>query len=83
MRLLIFGVSAEISQAVKNILTMGGSSQVWRSIPHKHQTVTVLVSETTLAVEFDDGDPRVICRTSGQPVRSIKGLRPRIAAPIS
>lgn len=28
----------------------------------KHQTVTVLVSETTLTVEFDDGDARVITR---------------------
>jgi hypothetical protein len=23
---------------------------------HKHRTVTVLVSETTLTIEFDDGD---------------------------
>lgn len=34
---------------------------------HKHQTVTVLVSETTLTVEFDDGDARVIRRTTTQP----------------
>jgi hypothetical protein len=26
---------------------------------HKHQTVTVLVSKTTLTVEFGDGDTRV------------------------
>ena len=44
---------------------------------HKHQTVTVLVSETTLAVELADGDTRVIRRTTTQPVRSIKGQRPR------
>jgi hypothetical protein len=50
---------------------------------HKHQTVTVLVSETTLAVELDDGDMRVIRRTTTQPVRSIKGQRPRTAASIS
>jgi hypothetical protein len=43
---------------------------------HKHQTVTVLVSETTLTVEFDDGDARVIRRTTTRPVRSIKGQRP-------
>jgi len=30
---------------------------------HKHQTVTVLVSETTLTVECGDGDTRVIRRT--------------------
>ena len=41
------------------------------------QTVTVLVSETTLAVELDDGDVRVFRRTSTKPVRSIKGQRPR------
>jgi hypothetical protein len=49
---------------------------------HKHQTVTVLVSETTLAVTFADGDTRVIRRTTTQPVRSIKGQRPRISISI-
>jgi transposase InsO family protein len=50
---------------------------------HQHQTVTVLVSETTLAVEFADGDTKIISRTSSQPVRSIKGQRPRTATNIS
>ena len=50
---------------------------------HQHQTVTVLVSETTLAVEFDDGDTRVVRRTTSQPVRSIKGHRPRTVPSIS
>lgn len=40
---------------------------------HQHQTVTVIVSETTLTVEFGDGDVRVIRRTTTKPVRSIKG----------
>jgi hypothetical protein len=39
---------------------------------HAGQTVTVLVSDTTLAIEFTDGDVRVIRRTTTQPVRSIK-----------
>jgi hypothetical protein len=39
---------------------------------HQHQTVTVLVADTTLTIEFDDGD-------TTQPVRSIKGQRPRTA----
>ena len=43
------------------------------------RTVTVLVSETTLAVEQDDGDVRVFRRTTTQPVRSIKAQRPRTA----
>jgi transposase InsO family protein len=47
------------------------------------QTVTVLVSGTTLAIESSDGDTRVIRRTTTQPVRSIKGQRPRTATPIS
>jgi hypothetical protein len=50
---------------------------------HKHQTVTVLVAETTLAVEHDDGDVQVIRRITTQPVRSIKGQRPRTATSIS
>jgi len=36
------------------------------------QTVAVLVSETTLAVELDDADVRVSRRTTTEPVRSIK-----------
>jgi transposase InsO family protein len=50
---------------------------------YKHQTVTVLVSDTTLATELADGDVRVIRRTTTQPVRSIKGQRPRTATSVS
>jgi len=50
---------------------------------HKSQTVTVLVSETTLAIELDDQEVRVVRRTTTQPVRSIKGQRPRNAASVS
>ena len=32
-----------------------------------------MVSATTLAIEFADGDTRVIRRTTTEPVRSIKG----------
>jgi len=49
----------------------------------KHQTVTVLVSETTLTVERGDGGTRVIRRTTTQPVRSVKGQRPRTATSVS
>ena len=44
---------------------------------HSQQTVTVLVFDTTLVIEFADGYTRVIRRTTTQPVRSIKGQRPR------
>ncbi|RQX00221.1 IS481 family transposase [Micromonospora inaquosa] len=50
---------------------------------HRHQTVTVTVSETTLAIELTDGDTKVVRRTTTQPVRSIKGQRPRIATHVS
>jgi hypothetical protein len=47
---------------------------------HKHQSVKVLVSETTMAIELDDQEVRVVRRTTTQPVRSNKGQRPRNAA---
>lgn len=50
---------------------------------HQHQTLTVLVSETTLAIELEVGEIRTIRRTSTQPVRSIKGQRPRTATTVS
>ncbi|WP_174361707.1 hypothetical protein [Micromonospora aurantiaca (nom. illeg.)] len=50
---------------------------------HRHQTVTVTVSETTLAIELTDDDTKVIRRSTTQPVRSIKGQRPRIATHVS
>jgi hypothetical protein len=43
----------------------------------KHRTVTIAVSETTLAIELDDGDTRIVRRTTTQPVRNIKTHRPR------
>jgi hypothetical protein len=46
-------------------------------------TLTVAVSETTLAIELDDQEVRVVRRTTTQPVRSIKGQRPRNAASVS
>jgi hypothetical protein len=48
---------------------------------HAHRTVTVHVSETTLAIELADGDTRVVRRTTTQPVRNIKANRPRPAKP--
>ena len=46
---------------------------------HQHRTVTVVVSETTLAIELPDADDLVVRRTTDQPIRSIKGQRPRTA----
>ena len=47
---------------------------------HAGQTVTVLVSDTSLTIQLGDAEPRAIPRTTAQPVRSIKGQRPRAAA---
>jgi transposase InsO family protein len=63
------------------IMVVGQKIALGRSC--QHQTVTVLVSETTLTVELGDGDTRVIRRTTTQPVRSIKGQRPRTATSVS
>jgi transposase InsO family protein len=47
---------------------------------HRWQTVTVIVSETTLAIQLPDADDLVVRRTTTQTVRSIKSQRPRTAA---
>jgi transposase InsO family protein len=60
------------------IVTVAGQ-QVALGRIHHHQTVTVLVSDTTLAIQLPDADDLVVRRTTNQPVRSIKGQRPRTA----
>ena len=49
---------------------------------HGQQTVTIHVADTTLAVELDDGETRVIRRTTTVPVRNIKASRPRTATSV-
>ena len=44
---------------------------------HRYQTVAIWVSETTLAIELDDGETRVVRRTTTTPVINIKSTRPR------
>jgi transposase InsO family protein len=48
---------------------------------HKHRTLAVNVSETTIAIDLPGADELTIRRTTTQPVRSIKGQRPRSAEP--
>ena len=50
---------------------------------HRHQTVTIHVSETTLAIELDDGETRVVRRTTTTAVRNIKSDRPRTVPSVS
>jgi transposase InsO family protein len=48
---------------------------------HAHTVVTVYVADTTLTIETGDGDIRTVARTTTQPVRNIRPMRPRKAAP--
>jgi len=64
------------------IITVCGQ-QVALGRVHRCQTVTIHVSETTLAIELDDGETRVVSRTTTQPVRNIKADRPRTVPSVS
>lgn len=50
---------------------------------HRHQTLTIHVAETILAIELDDGDTRVVRRTTTTAVRNIKADRPRTVPSVS
>jgi transposase InsO family protein len=50
---------------------------------HARQTVTVIVSETTLTIELDDGESRVVRRITTTAVRNIKANRPRPVSSVS
>ena len=47
---------------------------------HARTTVIIYVAETTLTIEAGDGDTRTVARTTTQPVRNIRPMRPRKAA---
>ena len=57
------------------IMVCGQKVALGRS--HQHHTVTVHISDTTLAIEFDDGETRMARRTTTTAVRNIKANRPR------
>jgi transposase InsO family protein len=44
---------------------------------HRYETFTIAVSDTTLAIELDDQETRVVRRTTTTPVINIKSNRPR------
>ena len=48
---------------------------------YARRALTVVVSDTTLAIELDDGETRVVRRTTTLAVRNIKAGRPRPATP--
>ena len=49
---------------------------------HAGQTLTIAVSNTTLAIELDDAETRVVRRTTTKPVRNIKA-EPAVDGPLS
>ncbi len=59
------------------IMVAGQKAALGRGMAH--QTVTVHVSDTTLAIDLPDAETKIVRRTTDQPVRSIKGQRPRTA----
>jgi transposase InsO family protein len=50
---------------------------------YAHRTLTVLVSETTLTVELDDGDTHIVRRTNARPVTILKARSPRKTTSVS
>jgi hypothetical protein len=48
---------------------------------HKHRTLRIHVSDTTITIELGGAENLTVRRTTTQPVRSIKGQRPRTAEP--
>ena len=47
------------------------------ALGRRHRSLTVHVSDTTLAIQVDDGETRIVRRTTTQPVHNIKADRPR------
>ncbi len=58
---------------------MVAKQKVWLGRQWARMTVTIHVSETTLAIELPDGDNKVVRRTTDQAVRNITSMRPRTA----
>jgi transposase InsO family protein len=50
---------------------------------HAGQTVAIAVSDTTLAIELDDAETRVVRRTTTTPVRNIKADQPWTVSSVS
>jgi len=67
-------------RVASNGVVMVAGQKVALGRRHAGLTVTVHVSETTLAIEVDEADTKIVRRTTEQAVRSIKGQRPRTAA---
>ncbi|GAB3681590.1 IS481 family transposase [Saccharopolyspora tripterygii] len=65
--------------AVGTITVCGQTIALGRT--HKHHTVTAHVADTTIAIDLPDGETTTVRRTTDQPVRSLKGQRPRTATP--
>jgi hypothetical protein len=54
-----------------------GRQRVCLGKSHRHETVSIDVTDATLTVHFANGNSKVIARTNDHPVRWIKAHRPR------
>jgi hypothetical protein len=63
------------ASATGTVVVTGQAVRLGKS--HRHETVSIDVTETTLTVHFDGGVSKVIARTTDHPVRWIKAHRPR------
>ena len=57
--------------------TRDGSQRVGVGRAYARRTLTVMVSDTTLAIELDDGDNHIVRRTTTSPAITIKARSPR------
>jgi hypothetical protein len=60
-----------------------GGQRVGVGRAYAQRTLTVLVSETTLTVELDDGDTHIVRRTNTRAVTILKARPPRSAPSVS
>jgi hypothetical protein len=50
---------------------------------HAYRTLTIAVSESTLAIELDDGETRIVRRTTSQAISNTEANRPRTVPSVS
>jgi hypothetical protein len=63
------------ASATGTVLVTGQAVRLGRT--HRHETVSIDITDTTLTVHFDGGVSKVFARTTDHPVRWIKAHRPR------
>jgi N-dimethylarginine dimethylaminohydrolase len=64
-------------RAWSNGAVLVGGQRIFIGRTHRHETVSIDVTDTTLTVHYDSGTSKVFARTNDHPVRWIKAHRPR------